>query len=37
MWAVFDNNNNMVTKVDDLYEAGVIAKSVNGRIELQEV
>ena len=37
MWAVFDDSNNMVTRSDDLYEAEILAESIHGRIELQEV
>lgn len=34
MWKVFDLNENLIARLDDLYEAELLAEAVGGRVEL---
>ena len=34
MWMVFDEAGNVIARLDDLYEAEILAEATGGRIEM---
>jgi len=34
MWIVFDGNEDVIARLDDLYEAEMLAEATGGRIEM---